>query len=261
MTVNPTFAWPRGARAAVSLSFDDGRPSQLDHGLPVLARHGVNTTFYVTPRGVEERLEDWRRALASGHEIGNHSLRHTCSGNFIWGVRNVLENYTLEQMDDELADANRRLHELLGVTPVTFAYPCGQTFVGRGLERRSYVPLVARLFHAGRGFREEFCNRPDFCDLAALGGTEMDGVPFEHLVATVEQAAANGQWVVFVGHDVANLPRQCVNPETLERFCSWCQDPAHGVWIDTVAAVAAHVAAARGRPPLEGEAPQARTRR
>ena len=245
MAATPTFTWPRGARAAVSLSFDDARPSQLDQGLPALAHSGTRATFYVSPGRVEERLADWRRALAAGHELGNHSLRHTCSGNFIWGVRNVLENGTVEQMEEELAEANRRLHELLGISPRTFAYPCGQTFVGRGVDRRSYVPAVARLFLAGRGFREEFLNRPDFCDLAALAGTEMDGVPFERLVATIEQAAAHGLWVVFVGHDVANLPRQCVTPETLERLCAWCQDPAHGVWIDTVAAVAAHVAAAR----------------
>jgi len=148
-------------------------------------------------------------------------------------------------MEAELEDANRGLREFRGMTPTTFAYPCGQTFVGRGLERRSYVPVVARLFLAGRGFREEFLNRPDFCDLAALGGTEMDGIPFEQLIATVEQAAANGQWVILVGHDVGDRPRQCVRPETLERLCAWCQDPAHGIWIDTVAAVAAHVAAAR----------------
>ena len=245
MAAIPPFAWPRGARVAVSLSFDDARPSQLDQGVPALARSGTRATFYVSPGRVEERLADWRQALAAGHEIGNHSLRHTCSGNFVWGVRNALENGTVEQMEEELAEANRRLRELLEVTPVTFAYPCGQTFVGRGVNRRSYVPAVARLFLAGRGFREEFQNRPDFCDLAALGGTEMDGVPFERLVATIEQAAAHGLWVVFVGHDVSNLPRQCVTPETLERLCAWCQDPAHGVWIDTVAAVATHVAAAR----------------
>jgi len=108
---------------------------------------------------------------------------------------------------------------------------------------------VARMFLAGRGFREEFLNRPDFCDLAALAGTEMDGVPFEKLVATVEQAAAHGLWVILVGHDVGTQPRQCVATGTLERFCAWCRDPAHGVWIDTVAAVASHLAAARSSRP------------
>jgi len=245
MTAQDRFAWPGGARVAVSLSFDDARPSQLDQAVPVLARRQTRATFYVTPDRVKDRLADWRAAAAAGHELGNHSLRHSCSGNFIWGARNVLENYTPEQMDEELAEAGRRLHEMLGFTPTTFAYPCGQTFVGRGVDRRSYVPVVARRFAAGRGFREEFLNRPTFCDLAALAGTEMDGVPLERLLNTITQAAANHQWVIFVGHDVGNLPRQCVTPDTLDRLCAWCAEPTNGVWIDTVAAVAAHVAAAR----------------
>ncbi len=250
MSAFPAATWPRGARVAVSLSFDDARPSQLDAGIPILDRLGVRATFYLSIERARERAEDWRRALAAGHELGNHGLRHTCSGNFLWGVRNVLENETLERMEQELAEANRAIQGLFGVTPATFAYPCGQTFVGRGLNRRSYVPVVARLFLAGRGFREEFLNRPDFCDLAALAGTEMDGVPCESLIATAERAAANGLWVVLVGHDVGHLQRQCVTPETLERFCRWCLDPANGVWIDTVAAVAGHIAAARGTGPV-----------
>lgn len=249
MSSLPTAPWPGGARVAVSLSFDDARPSQLDLGIPVLDRLGVRGTFYIGPDRARERLKDWQRALAAGHELGNHSLRHTCSGNFIWGARNVLENMTLDQMDEDLAEASRRIEEFFGTAPKTFAYPCGQTFVGRGEQRRSYVPLVARRFVAGRGFREEFFNRPDFCDLAALAGTEMDGVPFDRLVATVEQAAAHGLWVILVGHDVGTQPRQCVAAETLERFCAWCRDPEHGVWIDTVAAVASHLAVARSAPP------------
>ena len=38
------FPWPDGARAAVSLTFDDARPSQVDVGLPVFDRHGVKVT-------------------------------------------------------------------------------------------------------------------------------------------------------------------------------------------------------------------------
>lgn len=247
MTALERFPWPNDARAAVSLSFDDARFSQLDEGVPVLARHGVRGTFYAPPERLRERLADWQAALAAGHEIGNHSLRHTCSGNFIWNARNVLENYTLEQMDEELLEASQRLQEMLGVPPSTFAYPCGQTFVGRGIDRRSYVPVVARRFLAGRGFREEFLNRPSFCDLSALGGTEMDSVPLEKLLATVRKAAENGQWVIFVGHDVGNQSRQGVAPETLDAICAYCRDPANGIWIDTVARIAAHVAAVRAK--------------
>jgi peptidoglycan/xylan/chitin deacetylase (PgdA/CDA1 family) len=228
---------------AVSLSFDDARDSQLDQGVPVLNACGATGTFYLNVERAAARVEDWRAAAARGHELGNHSLRHSCSGNFVWHAANVLENYTEERMEEELLEANRQLTDLFGEAPSTFAYPCGQTFVGRGVDRRSYVPVVARHFLAGRGFRDEYYNRPKFVDLAKVGGTEMDGVPYEQLIAHIERAAANGQWVVLVGHDVLldENRRQTVTPETLRRLCEYCLDPGSGVWLDTVAAIAAHV--------------------
>jgi len=237
------FIWPENKRVAVSLSFDDARESQMDQGVPVLDACGARATFYVNVERAAARAADWGAAAARGHELGNHSLRHACSGNFVWHAANVLENYTEARMEEELLEANRRLAELFGEAPRTFAYPCGQTFVGRGVDRRSYVPVVARHFLAGRGFRDEYYNRPEFVDLAKVGGTEMDGVPFAQLVAHIERAAANGQWVVFVGHEVLadEARRQTVTPEILRQLCEYCLDPANGVWLDTVAAVAARI--------------------
>jgi len=148
MEAGGEFRWPEGKRAAVSLTFDDARGSQLDVGLPILARHGTRATFYVSMPALEGRIDRWREAAAAGHEIGNHSLRHPCSANFRWKTEDVLERYTLATIEAELLEANRRLSELFGATPRSFAYPCGQDFVGIGAERRSYVPVVARHFLA-----------------------------------------------------------------------------------------------------------------
>ena len=149
------FSWPQGARAAVSLSFDDARASQVDVGLDLLNRLGAKATFYVVPVRMEQRLEGWKRLAAGGYEIGNHSSRHPCTGNFQWSRDAALEDYTLARMRRELIETNRRIEEMLGVKPVTFAYPCGQTFVGRGRETRSYVPVVAELFLIGRTWLDE----------------------------------------------------------------------------------------------------------
>src|SRR5512137_968552 len=143
-----TFRWPAGKRAAISLTFDDGRPSQIDNGVPLFDRHGVKVTFYVSPSGVRERLPGWKKAAAGGHEIGNHSMNHPCSGNFPWARQHALEDYTLERIRAEMTEANKSVQELVGVTPHTFAYPCGETYVGRGRNLKSYVPLVAELFRA-----------------------------------------------------------------------------------------------------------------
>ena len=236
------FQWPEGKRVAVSLSYDDARGSQLDAGLPIMDRHDVKATFYVSLANTEGRVDDWRAAAANGHEIGNHSLCHTCSGNFNWRNRRALEDYTVDEIEAELIEANERIGDMFGAPATTFAYPCGQSFVGRGVERRSYVPAVARRFLAGRGFRDEYLNDPVFCDLAKLGGTELDGVPFEELVEMTERAASRGVWVVFAGHDVADKARhQVVLADVLDRYCTWCKNAENGVWIDTVARIAKYV--------------------
>lgn len=119
------FSWPDSKRAAVSLSFDDARLSQVDLGIALLNQYGIKATFFVVPSRVEQRLEGWRKAVSTGREIGNHSLNHPCTGNFPWARQKALEEYTSEKMRFELRKAGRRIEELLGVKAETFANPCG----------------------------------------------------------------------------------------------------------------------------------------
>lgn len=51
------FTWPNGKHAALSLSFDDARLSQISTGIPVLNEHGARGTFYVKPSSVDLQLE------------------------------------------------------------------------------------------------------------------------------------------------------------------------------------------------------------
>jgi len=235
------FVWPAGKRVAVSLTFDDARLSQADVGIPLLDDYGVKATFYVSPSNVTKRLPAWRAAAAAGHEIGNHSMRHPCTGNFPWAREKALENYTLEEMADELDRAGAEIFELLGVRPVTFAYPCGQKFVGRGEKVRSYVPLVASRFLAGRGWRDEGANDPAFCDPEQLMAMELDGLTFEQLRALVEAAREKGFWLVLCGHEIGAGGRQTTRADTLEAFCEYARDPNNGLWVNTVANVTRYV--------------------
>jgi peptidoglycan/xylan/chitin deacetylase (PgdA/CDA1 family) len=239
--LNNSFSWPNGKRAALSLTFDDARPSQIDRGLPILDAHDVKATFYVSMNNVEARPQDWRAAIANGHEIGNHTLNHPCSGNFAWSQVNALEDYTLERMEKELIDANAIIQEILGVMPTTFAYPCGQTYVGRGQHLHSYIPLVAQHFVAGRGFKAEACNDVVYCDLANLNGVDMDCASWEYLRDWIEKTVETGGWLVLAGHTVGADGYQTVVEETLDALCKYCRDPANGIWIDTVAKVGSHL--------------------
>jgi len=240
ITASP-FAWPQGKRAAVSLSFDDARASQLDAGVPILDAYGIKATFYVSLDPAGKRIDDWKAVVAAGHEIGNHSMRHPCTGNFPWSREKALEDYTPAQMAAELDQANSKIESLLGVHPVTYAYPCGLKYVGRGEHTRSYVPLVAKRFLAGRGWRDEGANDPAFCDPAQLMTIELDGLTFEQLKAFVDETAKNGFWLVLCGHDIGPGGRQTTRVDTLRAFCEYARDPANGLWVDTVANVARYV--------------------
>ena len=238
---NINFSWPQGKEAAISLSFDDGRYSQVEGGTALLDSLNVKATFYVVPSAVEERLEGWKKAVASGHEIGNHSLYHPCSGNFVWSRTHALENYTLDSMRIELTEANKRIKQLLGVNSIVFAYPCGQKFVGRGINTKSYVPLVAEMFITGRGFLEETPNDPVFTDFAQITGIEMDGKDFEQILPMLEEARKNGQWVVLAGHEMGEGGVQTARLNMLRKLIAYSKDPSNKLWIAPVGTVATYI--------------------
>lgn len=122
-----------------------------------------------------------------------------------------------------------------------FAYPCGQTFVGRGADTKSYIPVVASLFSSGRGWLDEGPNDPVFCDFAQLTGMEMDGKEFEEIRTIVENAKKNQQWVVLAGHEMGKSGNQTTHLSMLEKLIEYSRDPANGVWLAPVGTVGEYV--------------------
>ncbi|MCC5935905.1 MAG: polysaccharide deacetylase family protein [Lunatimonas sp.] len=239
------FPWPEGKKMALSLSFDDARASNPTHGIPLLDEYGIRATFFVVPQSVKNNLEGWQKAVVTGHEMANHSIVHPCSGNFVWSRNKALENYTLDKMRAELLQANFEIENLLGVTPTVYAYPCGQMYVGRGQYAQSLVPLIADLFVAGRGWLAEAPVDPLYADLAQITGIEMDNKSFDQVKAYIDQAAANGQWLVLAGHETNESGRQTTYLETLRELAKFAQNPESGIWIAPIGEVAAYVQATR----------------
>lgn len=233
--------WPDGKSVAVSLSFDDARPSQVDVGIPILNKYHIKGTFFVLIPNVNRRLNLWKQAVADGHEIGNHTSSHPVSGNFIWAT-SASENYSIEEIKEDILRANKSINEALGVTPVVFAYPSGAKSVGRGRNVQSYVPIIADLFLAGRGWRDEGVNDPSFCDMAQLMGTQMDGQEFSDIIGIIENARKSGSWMILAGHQVGGSSGGLtVEKEMLEKLCRYLADPANGVWVAPVGTVAEYV--------------------
>lgn len=237
--------WPAGKKMALSLTFDDARLSQIDTGIPLLDKYGIKATFYVSPGNFLERADLWKKTVKNGHEIGNHSVNHPCTGNFVWSRNNALEDYTLEKMMTEIDSANKLIKEITGISPVSFAYPCGQTFVGRGINLQSYIPLIAIMFESGRGWLNEATNDPVFCDLSQLNATELDGKSFEQLMKLIESAKINGGWLILAGHEMNTGGTQTSQLLTIEEICKFVSDTTNGIWIDNVHNIASYVKSRR----------------
>ncbi len=237
-----SFPWPDGKAAALSLTFDDARLSHVDVGLELFRELDARATFYVNPYGVDQRLEGWKELVADGHEIGNHTYFHPCTGNFAWSRDKALESYSLSSMKRELLLANHYIQETLGVNAVSFAYTCGNTFVGRGSGTKSYVPLIAEIFESGRGWMNEAPNDPYFMDLSQVQGVEMDGKDFEEDIRPLlEQAVENSAWLVLAGHEIGEEDRQTTKVEMLQELVAYATRPDSRIWLTTVGEAAEHI--------------------
>jgi hypothetical protein len=147
-----------------------------------------------------------------------------------------------------MEEANIAIQRLLGVRPTTFAYPCAQTFVGRGSEIKSYVPVVARKFDVGRNVGDQCLNDPAFCDLAQVYCMALDYLDIEQAMSLLERAAENGQWLIFTGHEVNHSGDQTVRIATLEAICKYANDPTTELWFDRVDVIGKYIAQQRQAP-------------
>ena len=246
----PDFHWPEGKKMGLSLTFDDARLTQVDKGIPLLDKYGVKATFYLSPDNMMQRLEAWKKAVTGGHDIGNHSLLHPCTGNFAWSKDKALEDYTLQDMNRELDSASNLIKKMLGIHSVSFAFPCGQTFVGRGNITKSYIPVISAKFETGRGWLNEGPNDPAFCDMSQLTGMELDGKSFEQIKKLIEEVKSKGQWLVLAGHEMNEGGFQTSLLTTIEAICKYASDPGNGIWIDNIHNIAAYVKEKRGEKPF-----------
>jgi len=253
--------WPDGHSGAVSLTFDDGRPSVFSHAVPIMAEYGLLGTFYLNPRGDaeaewRERLAPWAAVRAAGHEIGNHSLSHVCSRAHRdeWDPsRPCLEGWTLADVEADVLEAERRLNAVLPHPSSTgrrsFAYPCYHDHVGEGATRQSYVPVIARHFVAGRGRAEFGDNRPATADLHCLWSWNSEPYDGAALVGRAERAAL-GRWVVLTFHDVGASRGALNNTEPAFReLCAYLARHQDRLWTAPVATVADRIAHWRAGTP------------
>jgi peptidoglycan/xylan/chitin deacetylase (PgdA/CDA1 family) len=145
-----------------------------------------------------------------------------------------LEDYGLQRMEADIDRSLEYLYSLSGMRARSFAYPCGQTYVGREGRRQSYIPLVASRFMSGRGYPSLEINDPLSCNMEYLQSVKYDGIAIETVRELTGKALSSGGWLIFTGHETPEeFP---VLKETIAFLSS--QD---SLWIDTVGAITEYI--------------------
>lgn len=222
-------AWPNGATAAVSLTYDDGLVSQLKYAVPVLDAAGIKATFFLSGSHIAE----FAPLAKSGHELASHTLTHPCNPG--------LAALGLPEMASEL-DAGNAAVQALGVTGrLTFAYPCGQTAL-KGMQ--SYVPLVKERFRAARGVAGVVAD-PALSDLfnvpAWFPPSSSDG---NDIIAFIDRAQQSHGWAVLGVHGVSEAGEylQLTQPAH-DKVVAYLVEHKNAIWTAPFGAVADVVAA------------------
>ncbi|MDP2714366.1 polysaccharide deacetylase family protein [Rheinheimera sp.] len=198
------FSWPNGAKAAVSLAYDDSLATQLDIALPALNAHGLKASFYLQLSGplISQRLADWRAAAAQGHELGNHTLFHQCSaakpGRDWVAAENDLDNISAVQLVQQIRLANSMLFAIDGQTERTFTAPCGDELAGG----QAYLPLIYSDFVAIKAKTGPIITDMTKLNVHAVEVIAPVGSSGAELIALVKQAAQHGTMVNFTFHGI-----------------------------------------------------------
>ena len=241
--------WPGEAKAAVSLTYDDGLPSQLDYASPQLRARGMRATFFLTEQNMRARLDDWRRAAAAGNEIGDHTVTHPC----------VLRRYSAESFSRlELEPMERFLDDNFGASRFkSYAYPCDNTSLGGGpqlIREARYRDVVGPMFQAART-TEGPPNAPGevLANRLFLNGFEptYDRDAVEPAFRYLRRAMTEGGWAILVFHEV--LPRRMGVGDTCLRNHGRILDWIGGqpIWCAPMGEVFTHIRRTLGDKPGE----------
>jgi peptidoglycan/xylan/chitin deacetylase (PgdA/CDA1 family) len=220
-----------GFRSAVTYTFDDSQPSQVTH-YPSLRSTGVRMTFFVTisSASVPDYDATWTRAVADGHEIGNHTVHH-CHAD----LGGCTGGGALPSLDAEIDQCSAYIVRHFGQGAVwTAASPFGDTGYDRPAEARFFLNRgVAAGTIAPRADVDRF-NLPSHVAQA--------GESIESLNGVTDLARATGEWTILLFHTITPTADNWYAPIDIGTITGTIEHAKSlpDVWIDTMATVGAY---------------------
>ncbi len=180
-----------GFSGAMTMTIDDSAPSAVAHEADITAT-GVPVTWFLTTSSSYITGYDaaWKDALAKGDELGNHTVHH-CNFNM------ACNGAAAGTADAEIDGATTYMQTNLGVATVyTMAYPFGDL---------GYKPDAQERFFLARGVGGGLVGANDATDPFALPclGPNAPGTELAAYTETVDTAAEQGKWAIFLFHGLS----------------------------------------------------------
>lgn len=227
-----------GFRGAVTYTFDDSQPSQIEHYAELQAA-GVPMTFYLSSGWADTSPlyeATWRQAVRDGHEIGNHTVHH-CMADLTGCAAGTPLADPLAEIDVNTTYITE--HTRQRIVP-TMASPFGDAnwdaiakqrvflhrdvFQGLVAPNDSTDPFHLPCFMAGA---------PEF------GGIDDQQSTFDGLI---DASRATDTWLIFLFHTILPTTNNWFGPVDIGAITGSMQ---HGkslrdVWIDTMLEIGAY---------------------
>lgn len=230
-------AWA-GFRGAVSYTFDDSQPSQIEHYAELQAA-GVPMTFYLSSGWADTSPlyeATWQQAVRDGHEIGNHTVHH-CNADLTGCSVGTPLDSPLAEIDANAAYVTEHTRQR---AVLTMASPFGDANWDAFARQR--VLLHRDVF---QGLVAPNDNTDPFhlpCFMAGapeFGGIDDQQSTFDGLIDTTR---ADNKWLIFLFHTILPTTNNWFGPVDIGAITGSMQHARsfRDVWIDTLLEIGAY---------------------
>lgn len=233
-------AW-QGKKCAVVLTYDDALNVHLDNAIPLLDSLNLKATFYLTAfsDGSKKRLNDWKKAAAKGHELGNHTLFHPCVGGTgrEWvSAETDMRNYTVKRMEDEVRMTNVFLQTLDNKQKRTFAFTCGDMKIGDS----PFIQGMKNDFVAARAVRHQM-HKINEVDLLNVDCYAVNGETGTQMIEWVKKAMQTNSLLVILFHGVGGEHSINVSSAAHRELLTYLKQNEKDIYIAPMLDVAEHI--------------------
>ena len=201
------------ALAAVSMTFDDAFPSQIEKAIPLYDKYGLHATFFVHTDNIKSTWastwDAWKVAAATGHEVASHSKTHP----------NLTQVKSARRRRSEIKGSADLIEQNIGIRPISFAYP-----------------FSAANDAVQRQVRDVYLF--DRSDCRMWGG---QGFGADTGIRNIEQAVKNGTWFYCMMHGVDEVSFRPITAKALAGIIAYLAAHRDTIWTETYGTVGCYV--------------------